>query len=132
MKIDGSKEPCICQDVPNQERDDLVLLMITLVSSSKQHLHKHMQHSVAPNKSTDIKQNVMYESPLSPHCCHLVLVQSPPTIPIHTSHQSLKKPTIFQAIFKIFDRAGFEVTEVKRGPIVKEQDTEAEKKSKET
>ena len=33
--------------------------------SSKQHLRKYMQQSVAPNKSTDIKQNVIHELSLT-------------------------------------------------------------------
>ena len=60
------------------------------------------------------------------HCWgHLVLVQSLPTI--HGSHQSLKETHWFEAIFKNFGSAVFEVNEVKGGRMAKEWDFEAEK-----
>jgi hypothetical protein len=46
---------------------------------------------------------------------------------IHGSHQSLKETHWFEAIFKLFGSAVFEVIEVKGGRMAKEWDFEAKK-----
>ena len=48
----------------------------------------------------------------------------------HTFHYSLEKMQFFEAIFKIFAKTVFEVFEVKRGRMVKQQDFETEKEIK--